>query len=80
MGPMIMIAVTSLGLVGLSGKIFPSGMVFMVLGVAFIFYGLHLKSLAIKKFKTNLEQTFLLTVWLSFDRLNHSKKTFNAVP
>ncbi len=40
-GPMIMIAVTSLGLVGLSGKISPSGMVFVVLGVAFIFYGLH---------------------------------------
>ena len=39
-GPSIMLAVTSLGLVGLAGKIPLSGMVFVVMGVAMIFYGI----------------------------------------
>lgn len=40
-GPSIMILVTSLGLIGLSGKISFSGMFFVLIGVIFIFYGLH---------------------------------------
>jgi len=39
-GPSIMLVVTSLGLVGLAGKIPLSGMVFVVMGVAMIFYGI----------------------------------------
>ncbi|MFZ5644444.1 MAG: YqhV family protein [Bacillota bacterium] len=39
-GPTVMITVTSLGLVGLAGKISLQGMVFIVLGVASIFYGM----------------------------------------
>lgn len=39
-GPSIMLTVTSLGLVGLAGKIPLSGMVFVLMGVALIFYGI----------------------------------------
>lgn len=39
-GPSIMLTVTSLGMVGLAGKIPLSGMFFVVLGVALIFYGI----------------------------------------
>ncbi|MFZ5597934.1 MAG: YqhV family protein [Bacillota bacterium] len=38
-GPSVMITVTSLGLVGLAGKVSPQGLAFIVLGVAFIFIG-----------------------------------------
>ncbi len=38
-GPSIMLTVTSLGLIGLAGKIPLSGMVFVLTGVALIFYG-----------------------------------------
>ena len=38
-GPSIMLTVTSLGLVGLAGKIPLSGMFFVITGVALIFYG-----------------------------------------
>lgn len=40
-GPMVMLTVTSLGLVGLAGKISPSGMVFVLMGVGLIFYGVN---------------------------------------
>jgi hypothetical protein len=39
-GPGIMLTVTSLGLVGLAGKVPFSGMFFILTGVAFIFYGI----------------------------------------
>ncbi|MCQ2560239.1 MAG: YqhV family protein [Clostridia bacterium] len=40
-GPVILLSVTLLGLVGLSGKISPLGMFWVILGVILIFYGLH---------------------------------------
>lgn len=40
-GPTILLTVTSLGLVGLAGKVSPSGMVFIILGVALIFLGIN---------------------------------------
>ncbi|GBF32983.1 hypothetical protein DCCM_2080 [Desulfocucumis palustris] len=40
-GPTVMLTVTSLGLVGLAGKISFSGMVFVLLGIGFIFYGVN---------------------------------------
>lgn len=39
-GPTILLTVTSLGLLGLAGKVSPSGMVFIILGVALIFLGI----------------------------------------
>ncbi|MDD3654565.1 MAG: YqhV family protein [Desulfotomaculaceae bacterium] len=40
-GPTVLIIVTSLGLVGLAGKISPAGMAVVVLGVALIFIGIN---------------------------------------
>lgn len=40
-GPTAMITVTSLGLVGLAGKVSALGMVCIVLGVAMIFFGVN---------------------------------------
>lgn len=40
-GPVVMITVTSLGLVGLAGKVSIQGMVFIVSGVVMIFIGLN---------------------------------------
>ncbi len=40
-GPMVMITVTSLGLVGLAGKASPQGLIPIVVGIALIFYGIH---------------------------------------
>lgn len=39
-GPTVMITVTSLGLVGLAGKVPTQGLVFILLGVACIFFGM----------------------------------------
>jgi len=39
-GPLIMVAVTSLGLIGLAGKISSREMLFIFSGVLLIFYGL----------------------------------------
>ncbi|HBV96506.1 MAG: hypothetical protein JL50_17010 [Peptococcaceae bacterium BICA1-7] len=39
-GPTVMITVTSLGLVGLAGKVPAQGLIFILLGVACIFYGM----------------------------------------
>ena len=39
-GSTVMITVTSLGLVGLAGKVPTQGLVFIILGVISIFYGL----------------------------------------
>lgn len=39
-GPTVMITVTSLGLMGLAGKISLQGMVFIITGVIFIFIGM----------------------------------------
>jgi len=40
-GPAILITVTSLGLVGLAGKVSPAGMVLILTGVALIFAGIN---------------------------------------
>jgi len=40
-GPTVLICVTSLGLVGLAGKISPAGMAAVMLGVALIFIGIN---------------------------------------
>lgn len=40
-GPTILITVTTLGLIGLAGKINGSGMVIVILGVALIFIGIN---------------------------------------
>jgi hypothetical protein len=40
-GPTILITVTSLGLVGLAGKVSPGGMVLIILGVGMIFLGIN---------------------------------------
>lgn len=40
-GPAVMITVTSLGLVGLAGKVSIQGMVFIIAGVVMIFIGLN---------------------------------------
>lgn len=40
-GPTILLTVTSLGLVGLSGKVSPGGMGLIILGVAMIFLGIN---------------------------------------
>ncbi len=40
-GPLVMISVTSLGLVGLAGKMSLPGMVSVVMGVALIFIGIN---------------------------------------
>ncbi len=40
-GPMVLLTVTSLGLVGLAGKVAPSGMVTVILGVLLIFIGIN---------------------------------------
>jgi hypothetical protein len=45
-GPTILLAVTSMGLLGLAGKVSPVGMVFILAGVSLIFLGLsYLKNL-----------------------------------
>lgn len=40
-GPTVMLTVTSLGLVGLAGKISPVGMACILAGVALIFFGIN---------------------------------------
>jgi len=40
-GPTVFVAVTSLGLIGLAGKISPAGMVTVILGVLLIFIGIN---------------------------------------
>lgn len=40
-GPTVFIAVTSLGLIGLTGKISPAGMAAVILGVSLIFIGIN---------------------------------------
>ncbi|OPX85819.1 MAG: hypothetical protein A4E54_02211 [Pelotomaculum sp. PtaB.Bin117] len=40
-GPTVLIAVTSLGLIGLAGKISPAGMATVILGVFLIFIGIN---------------------------------------
>ncbi len=40
-GPMVLLTVTTLGLIGLAGKIAPSGMVIVILGVILIFIGIN---------------------------------------
>lgn len=40
-GPTVLICVTTLGLVGLAGKVSPVGMLSIVTGVGFIFLGLR---------------------------------------
>ncbi|MTI84646.1 MAG: DUF2619 domain-containing protein [Firmicutes bacterium] len=40
-GPTILITVTTLGLVGLAGKVSPASMVMIVTGVGLIFMGIH---------------------------------------
>ena len=40
-GPTVMITVTSLGLVGLAGKISPLGMACIIAGVGLIFFGIN---------------------------------------
>ncbi|OPX86335.1 MAG: hypothetical protein A4E53_03245 [Pelotomaculum sp. PtaB.Bin104] len=40
-GPTVLIIVTSLGLVGLAGKISPAGMAVVLLGVTLIFIGIN---------------------------------------
>lgn len=40
-GPTVMITVTALGLLGLAGKASPVGLASIVLGICFIFYGIH---------------------------------------
>ncbi|MDD4335078.1 MAG: YqhV family protein [Desulfotomaculaceae bacterium] len=39
-GPMVLLTVTTLGLIGLAGKIAPSGMATVILGVILIFIGI----------------------------------------
>jgi len=40
-GPTVFVAVTSLGLIGLAGKISPAGMAAVILGVLLIFIGIN---------------------------------------
>ncbi|MDD4169276.1 MAG: YqhV family protein [Desulfotomaculaceae bacterium] len=40
-GPSVLIIVTSLGLVGLAGKVSPAGMITIILGVSLIFIGIN---------------------------------------
>lgn len=40
-GPTVLITVTTLGLIGLAGKVSPMGMASILLGVAFIFLGMN---------------------------------------
>lgn len=40
-GPAVLITVTTLGLVGLAGKVSPLGMAFILLGVTLIFLGIN---------------------------------------
>ncbi|MDD2552988.1 MAG: YqhV family protein [Desulfotomaculaceae bacterium] len=40
-GPTVLLTVTTLGLIGLAGKIAPSGMITVILGVILIFVGIN---------------------------------------
>jgi len=40
-GPAVLLTVTSLGLIGLAGKVSATGMVIIILGVALIFIGIN---------------------------------------
>lgn len=40
-GPSVLLTVTTLGLIGLAGKVAPSGMLIIILGVILIFIGIN---------------------------------------